>query len=48
MAPLDDLLGIVGESYSPGVREMACRLSLNAAFVPTCENLARTAQLSIS
>lgn len=48
VAPLDLLLGIVTDRYSPGVREMACRLSLNAAFVPGSENLARTAQLSIS
>jgi hypothetical protein len=48
VAPLDQLLGIVSESYSAGVREMACRLSLNAAFVPASENLERTAQLSIS
>jgi len=48
VAPLDQLLGIAAESYSAGVREIACRLSLNAAFVPAGENLARTAQLSIS
>ena len=43
MAPLDLLLGILAERYSTGVREMACRLSLNEAFVPACENLARMA-----
>ena len=48
MAPLDLLLGIQHERYSAGVREMACRLSLNEAFVPASENLARMAQLSIS
>ena len=48
LAPLDALLGIIQERYSAGVREMVCRLSLNSAFVPACENLARTAQLSIS
>ena len=48
VAPLDELLGMATESYSPGVREMACRLSLNAAFVPASENLVRTAQLWIS
>ena len=48
VAPLDELLGMATESYSPGVREMACRLSLNEAFVPAGENLARMAQLSIS
>ena len=48
VAPLDLLLGIMDERYSTGVREMACRLSVNEAFVPACENLARMAQLSIS
>lgn len=47
VVPLDQLLGMA-EKYSPGVREMACRVSLNEAFVPGCENLARMAQLSIS
>jgi len=47
-APMDAWLGIASQRYSPGVREMACRLSLNAAFVPASENLARTAQLAIS
>ena len=46
--PLDELLGIVHERYSVGVREMACRLSLDKAFVPASENLARLAQVSIS
>lgn len=48
VAPLDVLLGIVADRYSAGVREMACRLSLNAAFVPASANLARTAQLTLS
>jgi len=48
VAPLDELLGITQDRYSAGVREMACRLSLNEAFVPASETLARTAQLSIS
>ncbi len=47
VAPLDKLLGMA-KKYSPGVREMACRVSLNEAFVPAGEMLARTAQLSIS
>jgi hypothetical protein len=47
-APLDHWLGIVEERYSVGVREIACRLNLNAAFVPASENLARAAQLCIS
>ena len=48
VVPLDILLGIRTERYSVGVREMACRLSLNEAFVPACENLSRMAQISIS
>jgi len=48
VAPLDQWLGIALERYSPGVREMACRLSLNEAFVPGSELLARTAQVRIS
>jgi hypothetical protein len=48
VAPLDHWLGILLERYSPGVREMACRLSLNEAFVPGSELLARTAQVTIS
>jgi len=48
VAPLDRWLGIVLEHYSPGIREMACRLSLNEAFVPASELLARTAQATIS
>jgi len=48
VAPLDALLGIDKDRYSAGVREMACRLSLNEAFVPASETLLRTAQLSIS
>lgn len=46
-APLDQWLGLA-EPYSPGVRELACRVSLNEAFVPGSEMLARTAQLCIS
>ena len=48
VAPLDHWLGIALERYSPGVREMVCRLSLNEAFVPGSELLARTAQVTIS
>ena len=47
-SPVDGWLGIVDEGYSPGVREMACRLSLNEGFVPAGGNLKRMAQLSIS
>jgi len=48
VVPLDHWLGMALERYSPGVREMACRLSLNEAFVPGSELLARTAQVTIS
>jgi len=48
VAPLDELLGINAERYSPGVREMACRVCLHEAFVPASQDLLRTAQLSIS
>ncbi len=48
MVPVDALLGITASRYSVGVREMACRLNLDAGFVPGSENLMRTAQLKIS
>jgi len=48
VAPLDILLGIATSKYSPGVREMCCRESLNCAFAPASGNLKRTAQLTIS
>jgi hypothetical protein len=48
LAPLDYWLGIDLDRYSPGLREMTCRLSLNEAFVPCSELLARTAQVTIS
>lgn len=48
VTPLDELLGIEQDRYSAGVREMCCRLSLNEAFVPGAENLARTSQLTLS
>jgi len=47
-APLDRWLGIISQRYSPGVREMACRLGIGEAFVPASEDLLRLAQLSIS
>lgn len=47
-APLDSFLGIASGRYSPGVREMACRLGIDQAFVPASENLLRLAQVSIS
>jgi len=45
---MDRWLGILGERYSVGLREMACRLSLNEAFVPGSELLKRTTQVTIS
>ena len=48
VVPLDILLGITSSKFSPGVREMCCRESLNCAFVPASNNLKRTAQLEIS
>ena len=48
VAPWDELLGIRAQRYSPGVREMACRVCLHEAFVPASQNLRRTAQLSLS
>ena len=47
-APWDQWLGIVDGRCRVGVRKMACRLSLSAAFVPAGEDLARTAPLTIS
>ncbi len=46
--PLDVLLGITTSKFSPGVREMCCRESLNCAFVQAGKNLKRTAQLTVS
>jgi hypothetical protein len=48
LAPMDAWLGILRHRYSAGVREMACRLSLDSAFVPARENLQRMSQLTIS
>ena len=48
VAPVDFLLGINLSTYSPGVREMCCRESLNCAFIPAGKNLKRLAQLTIS
>src|ERR1017187_6131197 len=47
-APMDAWLGILRHRYSAGVREMACRMSLDSAFVPATENLRRMSQLTIS
>ncbi len=48
VAPADRWLGIAENRYSPGLREMVCRLSLNEAFVPASENLKRLVQVALS
>jgi len=48
VAPTDRWLGISESRYSPGLREMVCRLSLNDAFVPASENLKRLVQVTLS
>jgi len=48
VAPADHWLGIDKNRYSPGLREMVCRLSLNEAFVPASKNLKRLVQVTLS
>ena len=48
VAPADHWLGITENRYSPGLREMVCRLSLNEAFVPASKNLKRLVQVTLS
>ena len=48
VAPADRWLGIAENRYSPGLREMVCRLSLNEAFVPASTNLKRMVQVTLS
>lgn len=48
VVPLDALLGITSARYSVGVRELACRVGLHAAFAPAAQDLARLAQLTLS
>ncbi len=48
VAPADHWLGIDKNRYSPGLREMVCRLSLNEAFVPASMNLKRMVQVTLS
>jgi hypothetical protein len=48
VAPADRWLGISEHRYSPGLREMVCRLSLNEAFVPAAANLKRLVQVTLS
>ncbi|MHC4609823.1 MAG: hypothetical protein ACYS7M_05695 [Planctomycetota bacterium] len=45
---MDRWLGIVDHRFSPGVREMCCREALHCSFGVVSENLARTAQPSLS
>ena len=47
MIPVDGWLGIADQRFSPGVREMCCRLTLHCSFEVAGENLQRTAQLSL-
>ncbi len=46
--PFDRLLGIDGDAYSPGVREMCCRESINVSFLSGSNNLERLAQIKLS
>jgi hypothetical protein len=48
VVPADRWLGISEHRYSPGLREMVCRLSLNEAFVPAAANLQRLVQVTLS
>lgn len=48
MMPADRWLGIAKHRFSPGVREMCCRMSLHSSFEVAGDNLHRMAQLSIS
>jgi hypothetical protein len=48
VAPYDGFLGIDKDSYSPGTREMCCRLACSCSFTAAQSNLHRLAQLDIS
>ncbi len=48
VAPADRWLGIAENRYSPGLREIVCRLSLNEAFVPASTNLKWLVQVTVS
>lgn len=49
VAPADEVVDRQGETVTPGVREMACRVNQGAtSFEKASENLARTAQITIS
>ena len=48
-APLDAILHVDGSNFTPGVREMCCRLNIGStAFERTAADLARTAQVELS
>jgi hypothetical protein len=46
--PVDQWLGIDQARFSPGVREMSCRVALHCSFEAAGDQLQRTAQLSMS
>lgn len=46
--PLDHFLGIHTQRYSPGIREIACRVSTTANFRKTASDLARVGQIVLS
>lgn len=46
--PIDQWLGIAQQRFSPGVREMCCRVALHSSFEVAADTLQRTAQISIS
>jgi len=45
---MDAWLGIDQARFSPGVREMSCRVALQCSFEAASDHLGRTAQLSLS
>jgi hypothetical protein len=45
---MDQWLGIDQVRFSPGVREMCCRVGLHCSFEAASDHLQRTAQLSMS
>lgn len=45
---MDQWLGIDQSRFSPGVREMSCRVALHCSFAAAGDHLGRTAQLSMS
>lgn len=46
--PLDRFLGIHTQRYSPGIREITCRVSTTANFRKTASDLARVGQIVLS